>query len=542
MGVSGEKFQLLSPMIPDYEEVPSFKNQGFALCYTGKFAKDWYTEEMLDAFEKVNTKDSSILLHLAGDKFQGELSKRKKECIARFSESPQIQWAGAVSRKESNQLIKESDVGIAWRSEQIDNDSSIELSTKLLEYGREGKPILLRRTKIHEQLLGKDYPLFVENEQEFVEKTLEIFSNRKLYRSVAKTVHEACRPFTFKEVYKAIKPLLWSFHPKKIKIVFAGHDLKFIQMALEYFQKHPKYEVRIDKWQGHDKHDEAFSKECSEWADVVFCEWGLGNAVFYSRHKKKGQRVIVRMHLQERETVFPAQYQLKNIDRIIAISPYIYEEFHRTCSIPREKMVMIYNMIDTQKFNQPKLDDEQVKFNLGICGILPSRKRLDRALNILEALWQKDSRYTLYIKSRMPQELPWLKRRKEENDYYEAVFERINQAPWKNNVVFDGHGSDMEEWFRKIGYCLSTSEFESFHLAPMEGMSSGSFPVVLHWKGAETIYPKEFLFNEEEQAAAFIEKQTAMSLQKDDLMGYPRASFDRHLITEKLEECILSLL
>jgi glycosyltransferase involved in cell wall biosynthesis len=540
--VSGDKFQLLSPMIPDYEEVPAFKNQNFALAYTGKFAADWYTEEILDAYEKVAAKDKSIRLNLAGDKFQGELSKRKKEFISRFNEWQAIHWAGAVSRKESNQLIKESDIGIAWRSEQVDNDESVELSTKLLEYGREGKPILLRRTRIHEQLLGKDYPLFVENEQEFVEKTLEIFADRKLYRSVAKTVHEACKPFTFKEVYKAIKPILWSFHHEKIKIVFAGHDLKFIQMALEYFQHHPDYDVRIDKWEGHDKHDEAFSKECSEWADVVFCEWGLGNAVFYSHHKKKGQRVVVRMHLQERETVFPAQYQLNNIDQIIAISPYIYEEFHRTCKIPREKMVMIYNMIDTQKFNKPKLNDEQVKFNLGVCGILPSRKRLDKALNILEALWQKNPRYTLYIKSRLPQELPWLRRRKEENDYYEAVFERINQAPWKNNVIFDQHGSDMEEWFRKIGYCLSTSDFESFHLAPMEGMASGSLPVVLHWKGAETIYPKEFLFEEEEQAAAFIQEQAAVPSRRDDLREYPLASFDRHMITEKLEECILSLM
>ena len=122
------------------------------------------------------------------------------------------------------------------------------------------------------------------------------------------------------------------------------------------------------------------------------------------------------------------------------------------------------------------------------------------------------------------------------------MFERINQAPWKNNVIFDQHGSDMEEWFRKIGYCLSTSDFESFHLAPMEGMASGSLPVVLHWKGAETIYPKEFLFEEEEQAAAFIQEQAAVPSHTDELREYPRASFDRHMITEKLEECILSLM
>ena len=131
-------------------------------------------------------------------------------------------------------------------------------------------------------------------------------------------------------------------------------------------------------------------------------------------------------------------------------------------------------------------------FNLGICGVLPSRKRLDRALNIVEKLWEKDHRFKLYVKSRMPQDLPWLMNREDEKKYYDEMFERIKKAPWGKNVIFDQHGSDMDEWFRKIGYVLSTSDFESFHLAPMEGAASGSVPIVLHWPGAETIYPRIF--------------------------------------------------
>ena len=67
----------------------------------------------------------------------------------------------------------------------------------------------------------------------------------------------------------------------------------------------------------------------------------------------------------------------------------------------------------------------------------------------------------------------------------------------------------MDEWFRKIGYVLSTSDFESFHLAPMEGMATGSIPVVLHWRGSETIYPSDYIFKDKETAANYIVRNKA---------------------------------
>lgn len=540
LDVDGEKLCLLTPMIPDYEDLPDFTNHHNRIVYTGKFAEGWYTEEMLSAFKQLHEKDPLTELFIAGDKFQGELSFESNRISKQMYTQAGVNWVGAIPRTQSLQFVDESDLGFCWRSETIDNDLSVELSTKLLEYGRLGKPVLLRRTKMYEKLFGEDYFLFIEDEDDFVEKTLQIMYDRKLYRKTAKKVYKACKEYTFTEAYKRLKPVLWSFNHEKVKIVFAGHDLKFIKMAMEYFNNDERFEVKIDQWQGHQNHDENHSQECIEWADIIFCEWGLGNAVWYSNHKKKGQKLIVRMHLQERETNFPEQFDMDQIDKIIAISPYIFEEFHRVCHIPREKMVMIYNMIDTEHFNQPKLDSTDIMYHLGICGILPSRKRLDRALNVLEKLWEKDHRYKLFVKSRMPQDLAWLMKRKEEKLYYDDVFERIKKAPWGENVIFDQHGSDMDEWFRKIGYVLSTSDFESFHLAPMEGAASGSVPIVLHWPGAETIYPKEFLFEDEDQIVQFIESKQAAQLVGDEMKQYPQMNFDKSSIISQIEKCILA--
>jgi hypothetical protein len=328
----------------------------------------------------------------------------------------------------------------------------------------------------------------------------------------------------------------------KVKLVFAGHDLKFAKLIIDYLENSGKYEVRIDHWKGHNAHDEAYSKECISWADVIICEWGLGNAVWYSQHKLPHQKLIVRMHRQELDTQYPKKFVLGNIDKIIAISPYVYEEFYRVFKIPREKMIMIYNAVHSQMLDKPKANE---KYHLGIVGICPKMKRLDLAIDILQKLWEHDSRYKLFVKGKMPQEYPWLWRKEEERRYYEELFARIENAPWGKSVVFDGFGNDVDEWFRKIRFILSTSDFESFHLAPAEGMASGAYPIILKWDGSETIYPKKYL-NENIQSCV----QRIIQINEADEVGslqsevkeYVRTHFDINIIGPEWEKLITELM
>jgi len=56
-----------------------------------------------------------------------------------------------------------------------------------------------------------------------------------------------------------------------------------------------------------------------------------------------------------------------------------------------------------------------------------------------------------------------------------------------------------EEIYNNLGYVLSLSDIESFHLAPMEATSTGSIPLFLNWPGAEYIYPDKFIFGSIEE-------------------------------------------
>lgn len=321
-----------------------------------------------------------------------------------------------------------------------------------------------------------------------------------------------------------------------IKLLFAGHDLKFAQFLIDHYTNKDGYEVKIDKWQGHNIHDEQKSIEFLEWADIIFCEWGLGNAVWYSNNKKSHQKLIVRMHLQERETEYPKKFNYENIDYIVAISPYIYEEMYRHFDIPRYKMKMIYNSVDTEKFKANSKKDNM--YNIGIVGIIPKRKRIDRALDILEKLNSSNNNYKLFVKGNLPSEVAWIKNNEEENSYYNKVFDRIKNSDLKDKVIFDGHGNDMDEWLSKIGIILSTSDFESFHLAPMEGMSTGAYPIIFNWDGADTVYKNEWIVDSVDAAVKKIENVLVNGYSEKNMREYVVENYDKKIILKEYEELI----
>ena len=51
---------------------------------------------------------------------------------------------------------------------------------------------------------------------------------------------------------------------------------------------------------------------------------------------------------------------------------------------------------------------EGARHHLGVIGIVPARKRLDLALDVLEELRREDDRYLLFVKSSMPWDHWWV--------------------------------------------------------------------------------------------------------------------------------------
>ncbi len=409
--------------------------------------------------------------------------------------------------------MKSYDIAWAWRRPELEENTD-EVSTKFLEYSSVGLPMLVIGNKITTQLLTHEYPLFVNSFDDLVPTIETIIADPEAIKLASSLVFDASKMFSFSAIRtnyieNLVVPLR-SLDERKT-ILFAGHDLKFIDKLMDKFAE-DGYTILVDRWQEHDRHDEVKSKELLRQADIIFCEWCLGNAVWYSHNKLPFQKMFIRFHRQEIETDYPAQVNYEAVDTMAFIVPHMQQKAIRKFKLGeyQEKFVYIPNYVDTNELDRPKT--ELARFNLGIVGIVPKMKRFDRALDILEALREKDKRYQLFVKGKQAKEYPWMRKRSDELKYYKEQEKRIKNSPYlKGAVHYDGFGKDMENWFTKIGYILSTSDFEGSHLSVAEGMASGSTPIIIKWDGADEIYPKENCFDDISSAVDYILKETEES-------------------------------
>jgi glycosyltransferase involved in cell wall biosynthesis len=563
--VGPEKFLLLLPMIPDFPaNQPSFARRGETLVYVGKFAPRWRTEEMAEVMSEVRGRHPSAELHVAGDKIHDDpgFPEHMRELLER---TPGLIWHKAMTREQTQELIRACDVGCSWR--EPDLDGSLELSTKVLEYGSHGKPVLLNRIPIHEELLGSDYPLFCNTREEYLAAIDRAFTDDAAYSKAARAVWEGSRQFTFSAALQRLSPYLPQpavrlalprpagdfvtrkpTPTKRTRIVLASHDWKFFRHIMEHIGQITDFEVRVDEWKGvsPSAHDESTSTELTKWADIVVAEWCLGNAVWYSKNLGPESKLIIRLHRFELDRKYPDWLDLRNVHRIVAVSPVFAERVTERLPSLRGRVVYIPNTVDCDKLDQPKMGGSE--FRLGILNLLPPRrKRPDLALDIFERLRRRDTRYVLSIKTQLPTvpEYRHIWQDDEERQNILALMARINQSPWRDSVYFEPFGHDVHIWLRKIGFVLSTSDDESFHMSVAEGMASGAVPVIRSREEVPGLYPAEYVFSDIREAVDLIERIRAeehgIAGYSERLKAYVRERYDAPRVAAAWEQLIRSV-
>jgi glycosyltransferase involved in cell wall biosynthesis len=481
------------------------------LFYAGKFAPRWGFLEIVEAFRSLRRTHPDLELHVAGDKIHNppDDPAYRPAVEAALQQTDGLVWHGGVTRAEVADLLTRADIALSVRHHDLDD--SLELSTKVLEYGAAGVPVVLNRVPMHTELLGDDYPLFVDGLDGLADVVAAVIDEPSRWVRARDRAREVAVDFTYDGVARRLRPHLDRCVPPRAaaapgarapRVLVASHSLKFFTALADHLRRCGA-DVRFDVWKGHAKHDEAASKKLLHWADTIICEWAVGNAVWYSRNRHPGQRLIVRLHRMELETDYPAEIAIDAVDHVVFVSESFRDKAVAQLGWPAGKLKVFSNWVDTLTLDRRKLPD--ARFHLGMLGWIPIRKRLDRALDVIERLAADDGRWRLHLGGPLPWELRWVWQRLAEQQYFTEQFDRINEsALLRRAVSFDGHQTNIASWLRKIGYVLSPSDDESFHLAPAEGMASGAVPVVWPWDTAQEVYGQRWIHDDNEAAATAI--------------------------------------
>lgn len=503
-GLDESKLSLYTPVIPDLpEHLPALSERPLRAVYAGKFKGDWMTLEMAEQWPGVHRQVPGSELLMIGNKIHSQPGRHdyQSRMTQALSDTQGLRWLGPRSRDAVQQQLLHARVGLSWRAESM-NDT-VEYSTKMLEYGGAGCAAILNRNSLHEELLGKDYPLFANSAEEFARQLVRALSEPLVAQQAADALYALAKRHTFSARTEDIRQWLAETPTvaRRTRVLVAGHDLKFFTLLQRKLEATGQFEFLVDEWQGHNRHDEARSRALLEKADVIFCEWCLGNLQWYSHNKKRNQRLVARFHAQEARVPYMAEADWNAIDHVSFVSEHTRRHALEVFKgFPLEKTSVIPNYLDDSKFT-PKKKTGDARYTLGMVGVAPKSKRLDRAIDLLEALLAEDKRYCLRVKGKHPLDYEWLLKREDELLYYRQVFERINSNPvLRNKVIFDPPGDDVNDWFTMVGFILSPSDFESFHMAIGEGMLTGAIPIIWNWEGAAEIWGGEWVVRSLEHA------------------------------------------
>jgi UDP-glucose:(heptosyl)LPS alpha-1,3-glucosyltransferase len=156
--------------------------------------------------------------------------------------------------------------------------------------------------------------------------------------------------------------------------------------------------------------------------------------------------------------------------KIIALSNRVKEEFIQAYGVAGEKIAVVYNGVDHQRFHPGRRAAARnaVRSRLGIVADAPivlfvgsgfRRKGLDRALR----LWADDQMRGIYLVI-------------VGNDANLASYQR--QYAWQTHIIFTGARSDVEEFYGAADILILLSLQEGFGNVVLEAFAAG-LPVVM---------------------------------------------------------------
>lgn len=242
-------------------------------------------------------------------------------------------------------------------------------------------------------------------------------------------------------------------------------------------------------------------------ADIVVADWADKGAVWASLAAPPTARFVVRVHGADALSLWIHLLDWSRVDQVLSVSPHqagLVDDVLRHGAVGRGPGTAPCRAVpNVVRLALPADPPPREPWTLGLVGWARTVKDPLWALEVLAALRRRGEhpwRLVLVGDGFAPGGVQATRR------YAECFQERVDRPDLADAVELAGYTQDVAAQVTRLGFILSSSLRESFHLGLVEGVLGGAAPVVRDWpffasrQGAATLFPPEWVVEDVDAA------------------------------------------
>lgn len=214
------------------------------------------------------------------------------------------------------------------------------------------------------------------------------------------------------------------------------------------------------------RHDQQFSPDNAQFADLIFCEWADMNAIAVSKYKTKAKKIL-RIHAYEIFTPFMTKIDFNAFDDIIFVADHIRDFFIKHVTNLNARTRVIPNGVNLEKFSIKSASKNNNK--IAYAGFITNKK----GANLLLFLAKTFKKYEFHLAG----------------SFQEPDVADLFQKHHPENMFLCGWQDDLNKFFEDKKFIINTSPREGCPISMLEGMAAGLKPLVYRWVGSQNIFP-----------------------------------------------------
>lgn len=241
--------------------------------------------------------------------------------------------------------------------------------------------------------------------------------------------------------------------------------------------------------------------------DVIFADWADKGALLASLLAPPGCRLVIRCHGVDTLSLWQYLIDWSRVTDVIFVSDHLRRTVNDNLGerLAHVRQHVVGNVVDLGRFAADSAPG--ASRTLGMVGWGQKVKDPLWTLELLAALRKVDPAWRLVLVGR---DFPPTARRASEQAYAEAFRARVVQPDIVDAVEYVGQSRDLPRHLRRIGFAISSSFRESFHIGAVEMVAAGAVPVFRDWPaysdmgGVRGLFPDDWVVGSVDEAVTRI--------------------------------------